>query len=76
MLDKLEQLVGEIGSLNSKLILLIAPPHAGKTCLLNSLAKRRHLTVFNVGGALGRQLLAIPHAQRHLRAAALPSSPS
>lgn len=71
MLEKLEQLVGEVGSLNSKLILLIAPPRAGKTRLLNSLAKRKHITVFNVGGALGRQLLAIPHAQRHLRAAAL-----
>ena len=71
MLERLNKLVDEIRCLNSKLILLIGPPRAGKTHLLEDLAKHRQLTVFSVGGALGRQLLAVPRAQRHLSAATL-----
>jgi hypothetical protein len=71
MLERLNQLVDDIQSLNSKLVLLIGPPRSGKTRLLEGLANHRQLTVFKVGGSLGRQLLAIPNAQRHLTAAAL-----
>ena len=34
MLAKLERLIGEIGDLNSKLILLVGPSRSGKTQLL------------------------------------------
>lgn len=71
MLEKLDQVVDEIGSLNSKLILLIGPPRSGKTRLLNDLGKRRQLPILNVGAALGRQLLAVPSARRHIETAAL-----
>ena len=71
MLERLNQLVDDIQSLNSKLILLIGPPRSGKTRLLDELAKQRQVPVFKVGGSLGRQLLAVPNAQRHLSAAAL-----
>jgi hypothetical protein len=71
MLEKLDQVVDEIGSLNSKLILLIGPPRSGKTRLLDDLGKRRQLPILNVGAALGRQLLAVPIARRHLETATL-----
>ena len=34
MLAKLERLIGEIGDLNSKLILLVGPSRSGKTQLI------------------------------------------
>jgi hypothetical protein len=71
MLERLNQLVEDIQSLNSKLVLLIGPPRSGKTRLLEELANQRQLTVFKVGSSLGRQLLEIPNVQRHLNAAAL-----
>ncbi len=71
MLERLEQLVDDIRSLNSKLILLIGPPRSGKTRLLNKLAKCRQLSLLNVGSDLGRQFLAVPKSQRHLKATAL-----
>jgi hypothetical protein len=71
VLERLDQLVDEIGSLNRKLILLIGPPRSGKTRLLNDLAKRRQIAVLNVGSALGRELLAVSSARRHLKTAAL-----
>jgi hypothetical protein len=71
VLEKLDRLVDDISSLNSKLVLLIGPPRSGKTSLLNDLAKRRQTTVINVGSALGRQLLPVPNARRHLKAADL-----
>jgi predicted AAA+ superfamily ATPase len=37
MLAKLERLIGEIGDLNSKLILLVGPSRSGKTQLLRQL---------------------------------------
>jgi hypothetical protein len=74
MLERLNQLVDDIQNLNSKLILLIGAPGSGKTRLLEELGRQRQVTVSKVGSSLGRQLLAIPGAQRHLRAATLLSA--
>lgn len=71
MLEDLDRIVTEIGSLNSKLVLLIGPPRSGKSGLLSALAKRREAAVLSLGTALGRQLVAIPNARRHLVAVEL-----
>ena len=71
MIEKLEQLVDDVTSLNSRLVLLIGPTTSGKTNLLAQLSERRDTPVLNVGAALGRQLLAVPSARRHLQAADL-----
>ena len=71
MIEKLENLVDNITSLNSKLVLLIGPPRSGKSRLLAQLSERRDTPVLNVSAGLGRQLLAIPSTRRHLRAAEL-----
>lgn len=68
MIKKLERLVDEISAVHSKLILLIGDPHSGKTALLATLAKNRQATPLNIGSALGGNLAAIPHKQRHLEA--------
>lgn len=67
MLAALDRLVDEIGSLHSKLILLVGPPGSGKTALLAELADRRSLKVLNVGAALGKRLAAVPQRQRSLQ---------
>lgn len=61
-LDKLERLVGEIGDLQSKLILLVG--NAGKTRLLRTLAERLNVAPFNVGVKLGHRLAATPASAR------------
>jgi hypothetical protein len=61
-LDELERLVGEIGGLQSKLILLVG--NDGKTRLLSALAQRLDTTPFNVGAELGHRLAATPVAER------------
>ena len=71
MIEKLENLVDDITSLNSKLVLLIGPPRSGKSRLLAQLSERRDTPVLNVGAGLGRQLHAIPSTRRHLQAADL-----
>lgn len=71
MIEKLENLVDDITSLNSKLVLLIGPPRSGKSRLLAQLSERRDTPVLNVAATLGRQLLAIPSTRRHLQAADL-----
>ena len=71
MIDKLNGLVDDTTSLNSKLLLLIGPPRSGKSDLLVRLSERRKVRILNVGAALGRQLLPIPKTRRHLQAAEL-----
>lgn len=71
MLERLDRCVDDAAGLNSKLILLIGEPGCGKTNLLKTLAVRRHMTVVNVGAALGRLLLEVPAAHRYARVAAL-----
>ncbi|HOY79577.1 MAG TPA: BREX-3 system P-loop-containing protein BrxF [Hyphomonadaceae bacterium] len=67
MLEQLEKIIDDIGDIHCKLVLLIGPPHAGKTALLRSLAKRRGVTPLNVGAELGGRLAGIPQRQRHLQ---------
>ncbi len=67
MLEELEQLIDEIRSQNTKLVLLIGPPNAGKTALLHSLAKNKGVTPLKVGAELGCRLTGMPQRQRHLQ---------
>lgn len=67
MLEKLAQLVDEVGALHSKLILLIGQPGSGKTALLAELGNQRDMKVMKVGATLGSRLAAIPQRQRALQ---------
>lgn len=67
MINKLEKIVNELSSLQSKLVLLIGPPHSGKTALLQILATSRGGTPLNVGAELGGRLRGMPQRQRHLQ---------
>ena len=71
MLERLEQLINDVSTLNSKLILLIAPPNSGKSKLLRDASEQLALPLITVGVALGLELLPIPIAQRPLKAAEL-----
>lgn len=71
MIAKLEQLIGEIGDLNSKLILLVGPSHSGKTSLLRELGVKLHIDPLNVGLELGRRLAATPNNKRGFSAGEL-----
>ncbi|MDO4232140.1 MAG: BREX-3 system P-loop-containing protein BrxF [Lautropia sp.] len=65
-LDRLEQQVGEIGDLQSKLILLVG--NSGKTRLLRALAQRLNVTPINVSLELGHRLAAMPVSERSFSA--------
>ena len=67
MIEKLKHLVDEVGALQSKLVLLIGPPHSGKTALLHTLAQSKGVTPLNVGAELGGRLASMPQRQRHLQ---------
>ncbi len=71
MLAKLERLIGEIGDLNSKLILLVGPSRSGKTQLLRQLSARLNIEPLNVGLELGRCLAATPNNKRGFSAGEL-----
>jgi len=71
MLAKLELLIGEIGDLNSKLILLVGPSRSGKTRLLRQLSASLNVEPLNVGLELGRRLAATPNNKRGFSAGAL-----
>lgn len=64
MIAKLERLIGEIGDLNSKLILLVGPSRSGKTQLLRQLSAKLNIEPLNVGLELGRRLAAAPNSKR------------
>lgn len=61
-LDRLAQLVVEIGDIQSKLILLAG--NGSKTRLLRQLAQRLCIAPFNVGVTLGHRLATTPVAER------------
>ena len=67
MIERLEQLAVEVTALNSKLILIVGPPHSGKTALLAAFGKRLGVEPLNIGSELGRRLTAIPQKKRHLQ---------
>lgn len=64
LVERLERLVGDIGDLNSKLILLVGPSHGGKTQLLRQLGTKLNIEPLNVGLELGRRLAAMPSSKR------------
>ena len=61
-LPALERLIGEVGDLQSKLILLVGS--SGKTRLLRALARRLDTASLNVGVKLARRLAATPVSDR------------
>lgn len=67
MIAKLDRLVEEVGVRQSKLILIIGAPRAGKTALLQALAKNRGISVLSVGSELSKRLSVVPQRQRHLQ---------
>ena len=67
MLEELEQLVRDIGALQSKLVVLAGRGKPGKTALLRSLGARLGVPPLNVGAVLGRVLAGIPQKQRPLQ---------
>lgn len=71
MIAKIEQLIGEIGDLNSKLILLVGPSRSGKTRLLRDIGIKLHIDPMNVGLELGRRLAATPKNKRGFSAGEL-----
>lgn len=64
MIEKLEILVDDITSLNSKLALPIGPPRSGKSGLLAQLSERRGTPVLNKANdlcaSLGHGVIDIP----------------
>jgi len=71
LIAKLERLIGEIGDLNSKLILLVGPSRSGKTKLLRELGGKLNIEPLNVGLELGRRLAATPNNKRGFSAGEL-----
>ena len=71
MLAKLERLIGEIGDLNSKLVLLVGASRSGKTKLLRELGTKLNIEPLNVGLELGRRLAATPNNKRGFSAGEL-----
>jgi len=71
VLANLERLIGEIGDLNSKLILLVGPSLSGKTRLLRQLGTKLTIEPLNVGLELGRRLAATPSSKRGFSAGEL-----
>lgn len=71
MLAKLERLIGEIGDLNSKLVLLVGASRSGKTKLLRELGAKLNIEPLNVGLELGRRLAATPINKRGFSAGEL-----
>ena len=67
-LERLELLVNDIQAVQSKLILLIGLPGAGKTALLRGLAARRGVGILTIGAVLGALLAPLPVKQRGLEA--------
>ena len=71
MIAQLERLIGEIGDLNSKLVLLVGASRSGKTKLLRELGTKLNVEPLNVGLELGRRLAATPINKRGFSAGEL-----
>ena len=71
MIEQLEQLIDDIGEINSKLVLLVGGRTSGKTKLLYELGTRLNLDPLNAGLELGRKLAAIPINKRSFAAGEL-----
>ncbi len=68
MSERLNTMVDELGSLQTKLILVVGPPRSGKTKALCALALHRSMRVVNLSARLGQLLVALPRARRPIEA--------
>lgn len=66
MLAQLERLIGEVGNLNSKLVLLVGDGRSGKTQLLRQIGAKLNIVPLNVGLELGLRLAAMQSNNRGL----------
>ena len=66
--ERLDAMVDEVGSLQTKLILIVGPPRSGKTTAIGELARRRDAKVLNFSAGLGRNLLGLARARRPIEA--------
>jgi hypothetical protein len=64
MLTKLEQYLGQLGELNTKLIVLAGPRRSGKSKLLRELGDKIGVQPLNINLELGRRLTATSQAAR------------
>lgn len=64
MLTKLEQYLGQLDELNTKLIVLAGPSGSGKTKLLRELGDKIGVQPLNINLELGRHLTATSQAAR------------
>lgn len=71
MIERLEQILNDLSVLHSKLLLIVAPPHSGKTILLRTISERRKTVHLNVSRSLGSLLAGMPPAQRELAAGSM-----
>lgn len=71
MVEKLDQMVDEIGAVHSKLLLIVGTNHGGKTALIRALATKRSITPLNVSAELAARLAALPPKQRRLQAVSI-----
>ncbi len=71
MIDRLDQLIGDLSNLNSKLVFLIGPPRSGKSKLTAEISARHKAPVLLLGSTLGRQLITVPNVRRNLQTAEL-----
>ncbi len=71
MVEQLERLIGDIGQINSKLVLLVGGHPSGKTKLLRELGTRLNIEPLNAGLELGRKLAAMPVNKRGFAAGEL-----
>lgn len=71
MLIKLEQYLGQLGELNTKLIVLAGPRGSGKTKLLRELGDKMGVQPLNINLELGHRLAATSQAARGFSAGQL-----
>lgn len=71
LIDRLERLSEEVGARQSKLILVVGKPNAGKTALLSALGERLGTAPLNVGAKLGARIAGLSQKQRHLQSTAI-----
>jgi hypothetical protein len=68
LIEKLEELIVDVGALHSKLILLIGSDYLIKSTVLELLAKSRNIEPLNIGVGMGCRLSVLPQRQRGIQA--------
>ena len=68
MIEKLEELINDVGALHSKLILLVGSDYSIKAAVLKRLEKSRNIEPLNIGIELGSRLSVLPQRERGIQA--------